>query len=91
MPPGTVDYLGVGVIRSTQTKIDHPPVLGLAGFARFAAQSPLPCVAIGGITMADSAVLRRDGAAGLAVVSLICGADDPAEVARDLVERWAGQ
>lgn len=88
MPRGTVDYLGVGVIRPTATKPDHPPALGIDGFARFAAEAELPCVAIGGITLADVAPLRDAGAAGVALVSAICTADDPRAVARDLTTRW---
>ena len=88
MPRGTVDYLGVGVIRPTATKPDHPPALGIDGFARFAAEAELPCVAIGGITLADIAPLREAGAAGVALVSAICTADDPRAVARDLTNRW---
>lgn len=88
MPRGTVDYLGVGVIRPTATKPDHPPALGIDGFARFAAEAELPCVAIGGITLADVAPLREAGAAGVALVSAICTADDPRAVARDLTNRW---
>ncbi|GAA2184015.1 thiamine phosphate synthase [Brooklawnia cerclae] len=84
MPTGTVDYLGVGVIHATDSKPDHPPVLGVDGFAAFAAASPLPCVAIGGIVPADVPVLRAVGAAGVAVVSAICHADDPTRAARDL-------
>jgi len=81
---GTVDYLGVGVIRPTSTKPDHPPVLGIDGFAAFAANITVPCVAIGGVCVSDVAPLREAGAAGLAVVSAICGADDPAAVSRAL-------
>ncbi|MCD7098073.1 thiamine phosphate synthase [Stenotrophomonas sp. MMGLT7] len=84
MPPGTLDYLGVGVIRATGSKPDHPPVLGIDGFAAFAAASPLPCVAIGGIVAADVPALRAAGAAGVAVVSAICRAPDPQQAARDL-------
>lgn len=88
LPAGTVDYLGVGVIRATTTKPDHPAALGVDGFARFAAQSPVPCVAIGGITAADIAPLRRAGAAGVAVVSALCAAEDPALAAAALRELW---
>lgn len=88
MPRGTVDYLGVGVIRPTATKPDHPPALGFDGFARFAAESELPCVAIGGITPTDIGPLREAGAAGVALVSAICAAYDPRAVARDLANRW---
>jgi thiamine-phosphate pyrophosphorylase len=84
-PPGTVDYLGVGVIRATATKPDHPPVLGVGGFAGIARATPLPCVAIGGVTAADVPALRAAGAAGVAVVSAICDAPDPGRSARELV------
>ncbi|KAA9089539.1 thiamine phosphate synthase [Microbacterium radiodurans] len=82
MPSGTLDYLGVGVIRPTTTKPDHPPALGIDGFARLAAATALPCVAIGGVAPGDVAPLRAAGAAGVAVVSAICGAMDPAAAAR---------
>jgi len=83
-PEGTVDYLGVGVIRATATKPDHPQPLGVDGFAELAASTALPCVAIGGIGVDDVAALRRAGAAGVAVVSAVCAADDPGAVVREL-------
>lgn len=88
LPPGTVDYLGVGVIRPTSTKPDHPAPLGVDGFSRIAAATPLPCVAIGGIESRDVAALRAAGAAGIAVVSAICASDDPQRSAEDLVAQW---
>ncbi|VXC08466.1 Thiamine-phosphate synthase / Hydroxymethylpyrimidine/phosphomethylpyrimidine kinase [Microbacterium sp. 8M] len=88
LPPGTVDYLGVGVIRPTTTKADHPAPLGVSGFAAFAAQSPLPCVAIGGIVAEDVPALRAAGAAGVAVVSALCAAPDPQAAARAFLRAW---
>ena len=88
LPPGTVDHLGVGVIRPTSTKPDHPPALGIAGFRALAAASPLPCVAIGGVGIDDTEALREAGAAGLAVVSALCAADDPRRVAAEFRRRW---
>lgn len=88
LPAGMVDYLGVGVIRPTATKPDHPPALGIEGFALLAASTPLPCVAIGGIVLADVAPLKRAGAAGVAVVSEVCAADDPEAATRTLVNAW---
>ena len=88
LPMGTVDYLGVGVIRPTSTKPDHPAPLGVHGFAAIAAATPLPCVAIGGVTVADTAPLKFAGAAGLAVVSAICSAPDPEGAARELASAW---
>lgn len=89
LPSGTVDYLGVGVIRATATKTDHPEPLGIDGFAGLVASAPLPCVAIGGIEVGDVAALRRAGAAGVAVVSAVSGAADPAAATRALREAWA--
>ncbi|GAB3600804.1 bifunctional hydroxymethylpyrimidine kinase/phosphomethylpyrimidine kinase [Microbacterium tumbae] len=88
LPSGTVDYLGVGVIRPTSTKPDHPAPLGIDGFRAFAADSPLPCVAIGGIGIDDVEQLRDAGAAGIAVVSALCAADDPAAQAGEFLRRW---
>lgn len=87
-PPGTVDYLGIGVIRPTTTKPDHPPALGVEGFARLAAAVPVPAVAIGGIGLSDIAALRRAGAAGVAIVSAICAAEDVEATARRFAEAW---
>ncbi|RDH96933.1 thiamine-phosphate pyrophosphorylase [Curtobacterium sp. AG1037] len=85
---GTVDLLGVGVVHPTTTKPDHPPALGHDGFARIAAATDLPCVAIGGVGPDDVAPLRAAGAAGVAVVSGICAAPDPAAAAAALVAAW---
>ncbi|REJ04395.1 bifunctional hydroxymethylpyrimidine kinase/phosphomethylpyrimidine kinase [Microbacterium bovistercoris] len=90
LPAGTVDYLGVGVVHPTTTKPDHPPALGIEGFAAFVAQSPLPCVAIGGVGLDDVAPLRDAGAAGVAVVSAICAADDPRSATRAFLRAWHG-
>ncbi|MRG59935.1 bifunctional hydroxymethylpyrimidine kinase/phosphomethylpyrimidine kinase [Agromyces sp. CFH 90414] len=91
LPRGIVDYLGVGAIRPTTTKADHPPAVGIAGFARFAAHAELPCVAIGGIRVTDVAALRDTGAAGVAVVSAICAAADPRAAAAEFVRAFAGR
>ncbi|MCC3275418.1 MULTISPECIES: thiamine phosphate synthase [unclassified Arthrobacter] len=88
LPAGTVDYLGAGVIRPTSTKPDHPEPLGISGFQSFAASSPLPCVAIGGIQPADVVALRAAGASGIAVVSAVCAAVDPRRAAEELVAAW---
>jgi thiamine-phosphate pyrophosphorylase len=90
LPAGTVDYLGIGAIRSTRTKPDAPTALGTTGFAQLCRLSPLPCVAIGGIGLGDLAPLRRAGAAGAAVVSAICAADDAGARAGELRAEWDG-
>ncbi|MWJ36204.1 bifunctional hydroxymethylpyrimidine kinase/phosphomethylpyrimidine kinase [Clavibacter michiganensis] len=89
LPAGTVDYLGVGVIRPTSTKPDHPAPLGHDGFGIIAGLSPVPCVAIGGVDVRDVAAIAAAGGAGTAVVSAICAAEDPGAAARELAEAWA--
>ena len=88
LPPGTVDYLGVGAIRDTTTKADHPAPLGYSGFAGIASATTLPCVAIGGVQVEDTGELHRAGAAGMATVSAICAAADPRRAAREFAQSW---
>lgn len=90
LPAGTVDYVGIGVIRPTTTKPDHPPALGIEGFRELAATSPVPAVAIGGVGLQDVRALKAAGAAGIAVVSALCAAEDPRAAAAELRARWTG-
>lgn len=80
-----VDYLGMGPVFPTISKLNAPPVLGVDGFAALASQSPLPVVAIGGLDAERARQVRATGtAAGIAVVSAICGVEDPEAAARTL-------
>ncbi|MER1995010.1 MAG: thiamine phosphate synthase [Arthrobacter sp.] len=90
LAPGTVDYLGAGVIHPTSTKADHPAPLGVHGFRAIASAAPLPSVAIGGIGLSDIRNLRAAGASGAAVASAICTAADPQRSAGELVAAWKG-
>lgn len=79
------DYLGMGPVFPTISKLNAPPVLGVEGFTALASQSPLPVVAIGGLDAERARQVRATGtAAGIAVVSAICGAEDPEAAARAL-------
>ncbi|OUE25352.1 bifunctional hydroxymethylpyrimidine kinase/phosphomethylpyrimidine kinase [Clavibacter michiganensis] len=89
LPAGMVDYLGVGVIRPTSTKPDHPAPLGHDGFGIIAGLSPVPCVAIGGVDVRDVEPIAAAGGAGTAVVSAVCAAEDPEAAARELADAWA--
>jgi thiamine-phosphate diphosphorylase len=88
LPAGTVDLLGVGPVRTTPSKTDAAPALGFDGLAELCRGSSIPCVAIGGLGPADTAELRESGAAGVAVISAICGRPDPAAASKELLERW---
>jgi thiamine monophosphate synthase len=54
------------------------------GFSELATACGLPAVAVGGVTPSNAASLMTDGAAGVAVISALFGADDPTEAARAL-------
>jgi thiamine-phosphate pyrophosphorylase len=84
LPDGTVDYLGIGPVFATPTKTDAKEALGVDGLADLVRRTSLPCVAIGGINAGNADAVRGAGVDGLAVVSAICTASDPAEAAAAL-------
>ena len=87
-PPGTVDHLGIGPVHQTNTKPGHAPAVGLAGAARLAAATDLPCVAVGGLHAGVARAVRCAGLAGAAYVSAICASTDPEQAARELTQAW---
>jgi thiamine-phosphate pyrophosphorylase len=62
------DYLGVGPIWETPSKLDADPALGLDELGRISAAVSVPVVAIGGIDAANAGDCVRAGAAGVAVI-----------------------
>ncbi len=86
--PAGVDFIGAGPVRATATKPDHAPPIGMAGLARIVAVVSVPVYAIGGLGMADAAVVKASGAADMAVVSAVVRASDPALAARTLHDAW---
>lgn len=81
-----VDYLGVGPIRQTGTKADAGLAIGAEGLGKIHALTTLPIVGIGGLGPGDAAAVIKAGAHGIAVVSAICGADDPKAAAYGLLK-----
>ncbi|MFP4668513.1 MAG: thiamine-phosphate kinase [Desulfobacterales bacterium] len=75
------DYIGTGPVSSTSTKADAKPVIGVEGLADVIACAPLPVVAIGGITPEKAKECFRAGASGVAVISAVTRAGDPAAAA----------
>lgn len=78
------DYLGIGDVFGTPTKADAGAPIGLGALAAAAGAVSIPVVAIGGITAGNAASAVRMGAAGVAVISAVVGADDPELAARRL-------
>ncbi|WP_131119797.1 thiamine phosphate synthase [Lichenihabitans psoromatis] len=75
------DYLGIGPIFPQSTKPDAASPIGLAGLAAMRRRTTKPILAIGGITLNNAASILKAGADGLAVVSAIMAARDPAAAA----------
>lgn len=84
-----VTYLGVGPVRATASKADHAKPLGFDGLAEITAASPLPCMAIGGLAVADIPDIRRAGCVSVAVVSAISRATDPKAAAQAFTDEWS--
>ncbi len=61
---------------------------GLAGLANAVAHSRLPVYALGGITPSRAARCRTTGCAGVAVMSGILAARDPAKAVREFLKVW---
>jgi thiamine-phosphate pyrophosphorylase len=78
------DYLGIGDVYGTSSKPDADPPIGLQGLARMVQAVSIPVVAIGGITIDNTAATIQAGAAGVAVISAVMAADNPEEAARHL-------
>ncbi len=81
-----VDYLGVSPIFPTPTKTDTGAAWGLEGLQQLREKSRHTLVAIGGINASNARQVIAAGADGIAVVSAICAAADPAAAARKLRE-----
>jgi len=67
---GGCDYLLFGTVFPSPGKPEGHPVAGLDGLRAACARSPLPVIAIGGMTDARAADVASAGAAGLAGVGM---------------------
>ncbi|MEO1869042.1 thiamine phosphate synthase [Cobetia amphilecti] len=83
-----IDYLGLGPVYATPTKPDHAAPLGIEGLTQLVRSSPLPTVAIGGISLANAGEVLTSGTDGLAVVSALCSAEDPAAAAQQFLAQY---
>ncbi|VDG20994.1 thiamine phosphate synthase [Lactobacillus sp.] [Lactiplantibacillus mudanjiangensis] len=64
-------YIGSGPIFPTTSKADADPVVGLKQLKQLVQTARVPIVAIGGITESQLPAIRRTGAAGSAVISMV--------------------
>jgi thiamine-phosphate pyrophosphorylase len=81
------DYVAVGPVFATGTKLDAEAVIGLEGVRRARALTKKPIVAIGGITRANARSVMDAGADSVAVISaLLVEGETVEKVARDFLE-----
>jgi thiamine-phosphate pyrophosphorylase len=81
------DYLMVGNVYRTSSHPDRPP--GGLALVRDSARLGLPVIAIGGIDPARAAEVRDQGAYGVAAISALWGAANPAAAALALLAPWS--
>lgn len=81
-------YIGVGPVFATPTKAIADPTVGLERMGRIVKASPLPCVAIGGITAENLPSVLKAGARNFAVVRAVCQSPDPYDSIRRLMAIW---
>jgi len=89
VPVGLIDYAGVGGVYATLSKEQNSPPIAPQGLARVAAalrrRAPkLPIVGIAGIDAGNASAVIAAGADGVAVISALSLAPDPAAAARTL-------
>ncbi|GBD10689.1 Thiamine-phosphate synthase [bacterium HR23] len=81
------DYIAVGAIFGTTSKApERTRHAGLETLRKVKQAVQAPVVAIGGITAANVAQVVSAGADAVAVLSAVCGAEDPERATRELVE-----
>ena len=83
----SADYIAIGPIFETTSKVNPDPVVGLELVRRARHLTERPVVAIGGITLERAAEVIDAGADSVAVISDILGAEDPAERASQYLRR----
>jgi thiamine-phosphate pyrophosphorylase len=86
------DYLGVGTVYATRSKLDAGAPIGVEGVRAAVAAVGIPVVGIGGIDADNAAAVVGAGAAGVALISAVLAAPDPGEAVRALlraIERGA--
>jgi len=82
----SADYVAVGPVFATGSKMNPDPVVGLELVRRARGLTEKPIVAIGGITLERAAEVMEAGADSVAVISDILAAQDVRRRGREFVE-----
>ncbi len=79
------DFAVYGPVYAPLSKTGYGAPLGPKGLAEACRATNLPVFALGGVTAERIGELRGSGAAGVAVIGAVFGADSPAEATRSLL------
>ena len=80
-----VNYVVAGPVFETASKPGYGPALGQSGLALIAKACSVPVVAIGGITVENTADCLLAGAAGIAVMGGVMRAENPGDAVAQLI------
>jgi thiamine-phosphate pyrophosphorylase len=86
-----VDYIAIGPVLPTASKLNPDPVVGLEGIRMARGFTTLPLVAIGGITPENCRQVWDAGADSIAVISSLFqspSGDSPMQVAKDFLAQF---
>ena len=84
--PEGADFVIFGPIYDTPSKRQYGPPQGLAALERVASAVRLPVLAVGGITPTRVGEVQRAGAAGVAVIGAILGAERPGDAVKQFLD-----
>ncbi len=84
---GGADYIGIGPVYQTATKLDAEEVQGTKLIEAVRnSDFDIPIVGIGGITQSNAAEVTSSGADGVSVITAISHAVDPKKAASEIAE-----
>jgi thiamine-phosphate pyrophosphorylase len=82
------DYIGVGPVFPTPTKAIADPALGVKRAGNIIKNSPLTCVALGGLDETNLAEVLKAGAVNFCAVRAIMQSPEPEKAIRALQRLW---
>ncbi len=82
------DYIGVGPVFPTPTKAIADPALGIELAGAIIKNSPLTCVALGGLDETNLAEVLKAGAVNFCAVRAIMQSPEPEKTIRSLQQIW---